>query len=135
MHDTFCKSLIIDFKKSCYLQYIKFSVDSLKCWTCTFGKCLTGINYYGVEKICKGYKPVCVKTESVGKFSRTCTSSGIFIDLRPLDSKCLDYNDVKTCYCTTDNCNFASYLCSSPISVNIFILALHLMYANYKHNI
>ena len=125
----------IRLQKSCYLQYIKFSVDSLKCWTCTFGKCLTGINYYGVEKICKGYKPVCVKTESGGKFSRTCTSSGIFIDLRPLDSKCLDYNDVKTCYCTTDNCNFASYLYSYPIPVNIFILALHLMNTNYKHNI
>lgn len=105
------------------------AVESLKCWTCTYGKCLIGINYFGVEKICKGYQPVCVKKETQEKIGRRCQSSSAYIYLRSLDSKCLEYNGVRLCYCNKDNCNQASQ--SIPTTMLLYILLL-LLNINYR---
>ena len=111
-------------------MYLTCLVDSLKCWTCTFGKCLTGINYFGVEKTCKGFEPVCVKKESENKISRTCHSSDAFVHLKSLDSTCLTYSGVKICYCTRDNCNSVSkFSPNSTLTIISVLLLSHVGYA------
>ena len=107
------------------------AVESLKCWTCTYGKCLIGINYYGVEKTCKGYQPVCVKKETQEKIGRTCQSSNAYIYLRSLDSKCIEYNGVKLCYFKKDNCNQALQLIPATKLLNILLLWFNIIYRQF----
>ena len=109
--------------------FLNLLVESLKCWTCTYGKCLIGINYFGVEKTCKGYQPVCVKKETQEKIGRRCQSSNAYIHLRSLDSKCLEYNGAKLCYCKKDNCNQALQLIPTT---KILIILLLLFSMNYR---
>ena len=107
-------------------------VGSLKCWTCTYGKCLTGIKYFGVEKTCKGFEPVCVKKESENKISRACYSSDTFVHLKTLDSSCLKYNGVKICYCIKGNCNSVSQFTLTSFWP-CFLVSYHPMVGKQKY--
>lgn len=97
---------------------------SLKCWKCTFGNCLAGINYFGIEEVCGGEDPVCVKQElGKDKIQRTCQHSIKYATLTALDAQCLEYNGLKTCYCTKNKCNSASrYIPHSVASASLFVI-------------
>ena len=104
----------------------KFTIlaASLKCWECTFANCLTGINYFGLEKVCSGEDPVCVKQELGEDYiKRTCQHSIKYVNLTTLDSQCLEYNGLRTCYCTKSKCNSAfRYTPRLIFSVSLFVV-------------
>jgi len=109
----------------------------LKCWECSFENCLTGINYFGHEKVCGGEDPVCVKQElEKDQIKRTCQHSIKFANLTALHSQCLEYKGLKTCYCTKDKCNTASrYIPQSIFSVSLFVVFYNSLFNTEQKNV
>ena len=81
-------------------------VLSLNCFRCISGKCQTSSTYFGTEKTCNGFDPVCVRqTRGDGNVTRDCQYSFNYAPLKGLDGHCVAYNGKETCYCTGDKCN------------------------------
>ena len=81
-------------------------VLSLKCFRCISGKCQTSSRYFGTEKTCTGFDPVCIRqTRGDGNVTRDCQYSFNYAPLKGLDGQCITFKERETCFCTGDKCN------------------------------
>jgi len=81
-------------------------VMSLKCFRCVSGKCQTSSKYFGTEKTCTGFDPVCVRqTRGDGNVTRDCQYSFNYAPLKGLDGQCITFKGKETCFCAGDKCN------------------------------
>ena len=89
-----------------FIEYFAFHLaDSLTCWECTSGKCLTSDSSYGTDRKCNGIDPVCIKQTDGKKVIRACEFSNSYAPLRPLAGQSLYYKGKTTYFCTGDKCN------------------------------
>ena len=88
------------------LSLTSILVLSLKCFRCVSGKCQTSSTYFGTEKTCNGFDPVCIRqTRGDGNVTRDCQYSFNYAPLKGLDGQCITFKEKETCFCTGDKCN------------------------------
>ena len=114
------------------LRAISILVLSLKCFRCVSGKCQTSSTYFGTEKICTGFDPVCIRQiRRDGNVTRDCQYSFNYAPPKGLDGQCITFKEKETCFCTGDKCNIG--LENQPIlvvlvltfGISVFLKALY----------
>ena len=111
-----------------------FVALNLTCFECTSGEYQNSSTFFGIDTICKGSDPICIKQiHGDGHVTRGCQySSNYALDANTLRtypnpkrqfiSQCKKYGGKETCYCLTDKCN-PSQTCK-PVMVLVILTFL-----------